>query len=269
MLVGHGSARNPGTRKPICANVQRLKATGLFNEIRCGLWKEEPHVSVTLEKVRSEEVFVVPFFIADGYYTRKVIPEQMGLTGPLTHRNGQRLHYTRSVGGHPLFAHLLHRHARAAGWSPGDALVVLGHGTERNPASGTNVYLQAERLRRSLPGEDIRTMFIDQAPFVQSVWDTCPARRIVVVPLFIADGWHVTETIPEDLGLSDGRAEQNGRELILTSAVGTDPGLSGVILEMVREVAGRDLVPEALRAMGPADCDPSSNMRACPCPSAI
>ncbi len=239
VLVGHGSARNPGTRKPICANVQRLKALNLFNEIRCGLWKEEPHVSITLDKIISEEVFVVPFFIADGYYTQTVIPEQMQLSGALTRKGGQTIHYTRSVGGHPRFADLLLKHARDAGWRPGDALVVLGHGTERNPASGTNVYLQTERIRRQHPAEDIRTMFIDQAPFVQEIWEVCSARRIVIVPLFIADGWHVTETIPEDLGLTDGRAEKDGRELILTSAVGTDPGLTDVILEMVREIQTR------------------------------
>ena len=235
VLVGHGSARNPGTRLPICANVQRIKALNLFDEVRCGLWKEEPHVSITLDKVKSRDVYVVPFFIADGYYTRNVIPEQMKLSGELTLKNGQRIHYTRSVGGHPRFAHLLHQHAVEAGWRTGDTLVVLGHGTGRNPASGTNVYLQTERLRRQHPGEDIRTMFIDEAPFVQTIWETSTTPRIVIVPLFIADGWHVTETIPEDLDLVDNRATRGGRELILTTAVGTDPGLTEVILARVQE----------------------------------
>lgn len=232
MLVGHGSARNPGTRRPICANVNEIKRRGVFDEVRCGLWKEEPHVSVTLEKVTADEVVVVPFFIADGYYTRVVIPEQMKLCGAVTERDGQRVRYTRAVGSHPLFAELIVRHAREAGWTEGDALVVLGHGTERNPASGTNVFLQTERIRRAHPGTDVRTMFIDQPPFVQKVWDACDARRIFIVPLFIADGWHVTETIPEDLGLQNNRATRGNRELHMTSAVGTDPGLVEVILAL-------------------------------------
>jgi sirohydrochlorin cobaltochelatase len=235
VLVGHGSARNPGTRKPICANVRAIKARGGFDEVRCGLWKEDPHISVTLDALTADEIYIVPFFIADGYYTRTVIPEQMNLSGPLTRRDGKILHYTRSVGGHPRFADLILRHARDAGWRPGDALVVLGHGTERNPASGTNVYLQTERLRRTLPREDLRTAFIDQPPFIQTIWETCGAPRIIVVPLFIADGWHVTETIPEDLGLENNRAVRSGRELVLTSAVGTDPGLVEVILALVDE----------------------------------
>jgi len=232
VLVGHGSARNPGTRKPVCASVNAIRRLGIFDEVRCGLWKEEPHVSITLDKVTAEEVVVVPFFIADGYYSRVMIPGQMKLSGALTERNGQRIRYTRAVGSHPLFAELLMRHAIDAGWQTGDTLVVLGHGTERNPESGTNVFLQSERLRRAHSGEDIRTCFIDQAPFVQRIWECSDRRRIVVVPLFIADGWHVTETIPEDLGLVDNRATRDGRELILTSAVGTDPGLVDVILAL-------------------------------------
>jgi hypothetical protein len=70
VLVGHGSSRNPGTRKPICALVNEIRRRGLFDEVRCGLWKEEPHVSITLDRVVSDEITVVPFFIADGYYTR-------------------------------------------------------------------------------------------------------------------------------------------------------------------------------------------------------
>ncbi len=235
VLVGHGSARNPGTRLPVCANVNAIKRTGRYDEVRCGLWKEEPHVSITLDRLESDDITVVPFFIADGYYTQTVIPEQMNLSGAITPRGKGRVIYTRSVGSHPMFARLIHQHAEAAGWRAGDALVVLGHGTERNPASGINVYLQAERLRRTLPGAEIHTMFIDQPPWVQEVWTTLTAQRIVIVPLFIADGWHVTETIPEDLGLVEGQAQKDGRELIMTSAVGTDPGLTDVILGIAEE----------------------------------
>ncbi len=237
VLVGHGSARNPGTRLPICAAVQEIRRRGSYAQVRCGLWKEEPHVSVTLDKLEDhiEEVTVVPVFIADGYYTRQVIPEQMQLSLPESTLKGRNVRYTRAVGSHPRFADLILQRAQEAGWHSGDSLVVLGHGTPRNPESGTNVYLQAERLRRRFPGEEIKTQYIDQAPFVTEVWERCSGQRIVVVPLFVADGWHVTETIPEDLGLAEGRARRGDRELIFTGAAGTDPGMADVILSIARE----------------------------------
>jgi sirohydrochlorin cobaltochelatase len=140
------------------------------------------------------------------------------------------------VGSHPLFADLLLRHARDAGWTPADALVVMGHGTPKNPASAANVYLQTDRVRKQLGAMgEVFTVLIDEPPFVTDVWDLSGSRRIFLVPLFIADGWHVTETVPEDLGLMDGRLEKNGRELVMTSAVGTDPGLTDVILRLAEE----------------------------------
>lgn len=242
VLVGHGSARNPNTRKPICANVRAIKQTGLYDEVRCGLLKEEPHVSITLDKLESDEVTVVPFFISDGYYTRQVIPREMRLSGAISHVDKRRVRYTSSVGRHPLFADLILEHAREAGWTPDDALVVMGHGTPKNPDSAANVYLQTDRVRKRLSATDaeVLTVFIDEPPFVTDVWRLTRARRTIIVPLFIANGWHVTETVPEDLGMENGHMEKDGRRLLMTSAVGTSGGLTRVVLALAREAETRD-----------------------------
>jgi sirohydrochlorin cobaltochelatase len=228
VLVGHGSSKNPNTRKPICHIVNEIRKRGLFAEVRCGLLKQDPRVCKCLDPLESDEIVVVPFFISDGYYTRSVIPTCIGLKD----QTGKRIRYTRAVGSHPLFAELILKHAEDAGWQTGDALVVMGHGTPKNPASGINVYLQAERIRQMHPREEIVTTFIDEAPYITQVWTLCQSRNIFVVPLFIGDGWHVTETIPEDLGLVDGQALQGARRLWLTPAVGTDPRLIEVVLAL-------------------------------------
>jgi sirohydrochlorin cobaltochelatase len=236
VVVGHGSARNPNTRLPVCAMVQAIQKTGLYDEVRCGLLKQDPHVSITLDKLSSTEVTVVPFFISDGYYTRQVIPKEMRLHGSLSHVDHRNVRYTKAMGSHPRFAELILSHARAAGWEHGDALVVMGHGTPKNPESSVNVYLQSERVRRLVPHAEVLTLFIDEAPFVTDVWKKTDARRIFVVPLFVADGWHVTETVPEDLGMDGDSLTRAGRTLQMTSAVGTDPGLVDVVLALAKEV---------------------------------
>lgn len=233
VLVGHGSSKNPNTRKPICHIVNEIRRRGLFAEVRCGLLKQDPRVCKCLDPLESNEIVVVPFFISDGYYTQSVIPNCLKLNAI----PDKQIHYTRAVGSHPLFAELILKHAVSAGWQSGDALVVMGHGTPKNPASGINVYLQAERLRQAHPREEIVTTFIDESPFVTEVWALCQARRIFVVPLFIGDGWHVTETIPEDLGLVNDQARRGERELFMTSAVGTDPQLIEVVLALAADAA--------------------------------
>jgi len=229
VLVGHGSSKNPNTRKPLERMVSEIKKRKLYEEVACGFLKEDSRICQVLTPLNSEQITVVPFFISDGYYTRNVIPTCLK-KNETTVEN--RVRYTSAVGSHPLFADLIVKHAESSGWQRGDALVVLGHGTPKNPASGVNVYLQSERIRRKYPKEELLTAFIDEAPFITDAWTLCKARRIYIVPLFIGDGWHVTETIPEDLGLKKTRAEKQGRMMKMTSAVGTDPGLVDVVLKL-------------------------------------
>ncbi len=232
VLVGHGSSKNPNTRLPLDRIVDALRRRGLYDEVSCGFLKEDERICKVLAPLKSDQITVVPFFISDGYYTQNVIPACLQKNDNL---EGASIRYTRAVGSHPLFADLCMKHAKAAGWEKGDALVILGHGTPKNPASGRNIYLQAERIRQKHPREEIITAFIDEAPFVTDAWTLCRAARIFIVPLFVGDGWHVTETIPEDLGLKEGKAEQAGRTLLMTSAVGTDPGLVDVVLKLAED----------------------------------
>ncbi|WFB34764.1 CbiX/SirB N-terminal domain-containing protein [Kiritimatiellota bacterium B12222] len=229
VLVGHGSSKNRNTRVPLDNIVSEIRKRKLYDEVCCGFLKEDQRICKVLAPLQSHKITVVPFFIADGYYTKNIIPsclQKNQKSAP------HQVYYTPAVGSHPLFADLILKHAKDAGWRKGDSLVVMGHGTQKNPASGRNIYLQADRIRRKYPREEIMTTFIDEAPFVTDAWTLCRGQRIVIVPLFIGDGWHVTETIPEDLGLTNGQAFKGSRSMVMTSAVGTDPGLVDVVLSL-------------------------------------
>ena len=259
VIVGHGSQRNPGTRLPICEAVKRIKALGLYEEVRCGLWKEEPHISQTLDAIASDDITIVPFFISQGYYTEEVIPREMKLDGPVTHREGKVIRYTAPVGEHPCFSDLIVQRAKEAGAHGGETLVVLGHGTPRNPRSAEHVYLQTERVRRLGAFPEVITVFIDQEPNMKDVFELATRQRIVMVPLFVADGWHVTETIPDDLNMQEGKVLRGERELIYASAVGTDPDLYRVILEL----AGSEASDVSRVSLHPAPKPESCS--SCPC----
>jgi len=173
--------------------------------------------------------------MSDGYYTRQVIPREMELDGPVTRRDGRTLYYARSIGDHPLLADVIIQRAHEAGALPGDTLAVLGHGTPRNPTSDANIFLQADRVRSKNMFADVITVFIDQEPNLLNIHTLTAASRIVLVPLFAAAGWHVTETIPADLGIADGRTFWHEREIIYAEPVGTSPLLIDILLERALE----------------------------------
>lgn len=249
LLLGHGSHLDPNSSVPVHALASHLRSLGYFAGTSVGFWKEEPSLSRCLDAFRpGETVVAVPIFISTGYFVQDVIPRELGLNGsvgrtvgdavrrPDTHMvRGIEVRYTVPVGRHPRLAEVIALRASEAGAGPRDAVAVLGHGTRRNPDSERNVFAQAERLRATGAFAEVTTVFMDQEPAMAGVFDLVAAERVFMVPLFIAEGWHVAQTIPDELALEGAEVRRGGRRLIYTAPVGTHPSLAQVVLEIVRE----------------------------------
>jgi sirohydrochlorin cobaltochelatase len=90
---------------------------------------------------------------------------------------------------------------------------------------------------------------MDEQPEVDDVTEYFESEDIVVVPLFVADGYHTEEDIPEDMGLTDDYrtgydvpSEVDGHRIWYSGAVGTEPLMADVILERARD-AGAAVSP--------------------------
>ncbi|CAN5855583.1 hypothetical protein BH23GEM3_BH23GEM3_25350 [soil metagenome] len=77
-----------------------------------------------------------------------------------------------------------------------------------------------------------------------------PQRRMVLVPFFVAEGWHTQETIPDDLGINRPAVgtvtEKDGREIFYAAPVGTFPEVAEIILQRAREAGAR--IPEGVKS---------------------
>ena len=80
ILVGHGSTLNPDSSAPTYQHADEIMCRGLFAEVYCAFWKEEPSLREVLYMVESGEAFVVPNFISEGYFTQSVIDARCGKT---------------------------------------------------------------------------------------------------------------------------------------------------------------------------------------------
>ncbi len=237
LLVAHGSHLHANSSLPVYEHARRLRERGLYDEVRTGFWKEEPSLSRALEGCDADDVTVVPVFISSGYFTEKVIPREMGLNGRLTSIDGKTVRYANPIGAHPALARVILQRAEEAGATGEEALAVLGHGTPRNPQSERNVFQQAEYVAATGRFPEVTTVFIDQEPNMRDVFNLVKEETVVMVPLFVADGWHVGETIPEDMALDGVETRHGGRKLRYAGAVGTHPSMVDVIEELVEEAA--------------------------------
>src|SRR6266480_6821435 len=115
LIVGHGSTVNPDSSAPTLAHTVEIRRREVFADVACAFWKEEPSLRDALFLFDSEsirEVYVVPNFISEGYFTQTVIPRELELDDRFTKRSsGQVWKYCEPVGNHSMMTQLLLKRA--------------------------------------------------------------------------------------------------------------------------------------------------------------
>lgn len=237
VLVGHGSHLNPNSSAPVHTHGDRLRAMGAFDEVSVAFWKEEPQLSRAFDGLTATDVTVVPVFISTGYFVQEVIPREMRLDGRVSRCDGRIVRFTEPIGAHSALADVVAQRALEAGAGLSEAVAVLGHGTARNPNSERNVFARAEEAAATGAFAEVAAVFLDQEPNMRDVFERVRAETVVMVPFFVADGWHVGETIPGDMALDGPETRRAGRRLRYTAPVGTHPAVVNVILALAEGAA--------------------------------
>jgi sirohydrochlorin cobaltochelatase len=243
VIVGHGSHLNEDSSLPVHEHAERIREGGGFDEVVECFWKEEPAMRHVLDTVESDEVYVVPAFISEGYFTQQVIPRELGLEGPVTRKGGRTVYYAGPLGtfeGMPdVILERVEDLMRGKEVRPGrTALVLLGHGTDLNKNSGGVIYLNAGRIRERGVYDLVEVGFLDQEPEIGGVVEDVGAENVILIPVFIAEGWHTRETIPEDLGLTGEVTVRGGKVIFYGAPVGTHPSMANLIAARARETMG-------------------------------
>jgi sirohydrochlorin cobaltochelatase len=262
LIVAHGSTVNPDSSAPTLAHAAEIRRRKIFANVECAFWKEEPSLRDALfffEPESIHEVYVVPNFISEGYFTQTVVPRELELNGATTKRpNGQTWKYCEPVGNHPLITELLLKRARevAPGVDPAEcSLLIVAHGTDLNENSAVAAKREAERIRGLGEFSEVLNVYMEESPLVSDWRKLTKTRNVVVVPFFISDGLHSYEDIPRLIGIvvaagvdrgrpgsappatTPGQIFQgnpyrvDGRSLFYAPSIGTDPGFADIIVE--------------------------------------
>lgn len=242
VIVGHGSHLNEDSSLPVYEQAARIREHfgDEYDEVVECFWKEEPSMRHVLDMVEAQEVYVVPAFISEGYFTQQVIPRELGLTGPVTRKDDKTVRYAGPLGTFEGMADVILERAddllEGKVLSPGRrALVLLGHGTEMNKSSSEVIYLNADRIRERDLYDLVEVGFLDQDPEIGEVVENVEAENVVLIPVFIAEGWHTRETIPEDLALTGEVTIRAGKTIFYGAPVGTHPSMAALIVARARE----------------------------------
>src|SRR5213594_2753794 len=213
LIVGHGSTVNPDSSAPTLAHAVEIRRRKVFADVACAFWKEEPSLRDALflfdpEAIR--EVYVVPNFISEGYFTQTVVPRELGLNGRTTKRsNGQIWRYCDPVGNHPMMTELLLKRARDV--APGvdadeTSLLIVAHGTDLNENSAVAAKREAEKIRALGKYAAVLNVYMEEPPLVANWRRLTTTPNVIAVPFFISDGLHSYEDIPRLLGIASERS---------------------------------------------------------------
>lgn len=125
--------------------------------------------------------------------------------------------------------------------------MLVAHGS-RDPAGAACVQDIAAAARRRLPVTDVRVGFVDvRRPSVADALDGVPDA--VVVPAFLAAGFHVRTDLPAQLA----RAGTDSSSYRLAPALGPDPELVGVAAARLAQTGWRPGDAVVLAAAGSSD----------------
>jgi sirohydrochlorin cobaltochelatase len=268
LIVAHGSTVNPDSSAPTLAHAAQIRRRKIFGDLGCAFWKEEPSLRDALflfdpESIR--EVYVVPNFISEGYFTQTVIPRELEVNGPTTRRsNGQIWKYCEPVGNHSMMTELLLKRAGEVAQDANPArttLLIVAHGTDLNENSAVAAKREAERIRGLAKYADVLNVYMEEPPLVSDWRKLTKTPNVVVVPFFISDGLHSYEDIPVLLGITKERSTRlrsprrptarqattspaargevfrrnpykiDGRSLFYAPSIGTDGGFADIIIE--------------------------------------
>ena len=131
-IAGHGTEKDPASRKSIEAQVGLIRESGLYAQVESVFIEEEPRVSACVELAKTKNIVVVPFFMSEGMHVQEDLPVMLGTPARVvkerlaknqapwrnpTERKEKLIWYASSVGTDPKIAEVvLERVREASAW---------------------------------------------------------------------------------------------------------------------------------------------------------
>ncbi|PPB81203.1 sirohydrochlorin ferrochelatase [Albidovulum inexpectatum] len=173
-----------------------------------------------------DDPFVLPLFMADGWFTQTALPRRLAKAG----RPGLRI--LTPLGLMPelteLARDIVAQSLDALGWRAQDSTLLLaahGSGRSRAPAAAARAIETA--LRTALPLRSIATGFIEESPrLVDAARNT--DHKALCLPLFVARWGHVRDDVPDALS-------QAGFAGHLLDPIGLHPRIPEILAHAARQ----------------------------------
>ncbi len=239
LIVAHGSSVSDDAQEAAKQHALTLQQSNRYGKIDvCFLVKDH-----SPPKLPSGEVFLLPFFMSNGYFVTRRIPELFELKDGRRICADRQLYQCDALGIDPELAGIISSMARDVcaeqGYAPADIhLGLVAHGSEKSTASAEATYLQQKAIDSVQEFAHVSAAFLNEAPFLGQWLQDQPedGPPLVLIGLFAAEGPHATEDVP---GAIAKWQEETGSTLPAhyAGAVGTRPEIVRLIQQSISRCA--------------------------------
>lgn len=234
LLVGHGSRRTDAPRRRMERLAADIAEHGLFRDVAAACVLGGVPVADALARLSVPEIVLVPVMMADGTVLRVGVRDAVCAALAEARARGREpspsVRICPPVGLHPGLAEIAADNALASFQRRGipvaaGTVLLIGHGTTRNPASARATELQAGRLAGLGLFGAIRVAYLDQPPRLEAVLETLTGP-VAAVGLFAASGMHAGAEIAGMI------AQRPDRDIDDLGPIGEDARIVEVILDV-------------------------------------
>lgn len=239
IIVAHGSTVSAEAHEAATQHAVTLRQSHRYGVVQtCFLAaSDQPRL------LPQGEIFLLPFFMSNGYFVTIRIPELFGLEKGMRFEPDRKIYQCDALGVDPELAKLIVTMVREICeekfYAPSAVHVVLvAHGSSKSNASFEATRLQQAALEATGSFGCVSSVFLNQAPSLeewlnQRVQDDIP---LILVGLFAAEGPHATEDVPA--AIEKRRREGGPRDKIhYAGAVGTRPEIVKLIQHSISRCA--------------------------------
>ncbi len=194
LIVAHGQPSDPAPAETALAQLAaRVQAHLPARRVGAATLAAPGALEAALQRLVPDGV-VYPFFMADGIFVRRTLPERLG---------GHPARILPPLGRDPGLPALAAGHLRAEcaarGWDAAAVtLLIAAHGSARGPRAAAAARDFGAALATLWPGPAPQYGFVEEAPFLAEAARGLTARTLCL-PFFAAEGGHYREDVPDAL----------------------------------------------------------------------
>ena len=192
VLAAHGDRGGEAPNTKLLGHRDTLEKISNFRTVTAGVLKGEPTLEEAVTSARKTgagKILIYPMFMADGYFTKTVLPQRLEALG-----SEQNFYILPPLGVDPRLPAFILDHALSTAKqhqvnSQTTRLLVVGHGSQLGPASSQSTHAISNFIAQQKVFRTVETAFLEEEVFLEDALLSTSSLTLVL-GFFSGDGMH-------------------------------------------------------------------------------